>query len=155
MRTMREILEQQPFFGGMSAAHLDLIAGCASNVRFDAGHHVLHEGAAADTFYLLTHGRAALELFVPGRGPVVVQTIDAGEVLGWSWLFPPHRWRYDARAVEMVRAIAFDGHCLRAKAEADHDLGYELMRRFAAIVIDLLAATRLQLVDMYAHAGSR
>jgi len=155
MRTMRDILREQEFFAGISDAHLDVIAGCASNARFDAGTVILREGESADTFWLITHGQAALEVFVPGRGPVVVQTIESGEALGWSWLFPPHRWRYDARAVDLVRAIAFDGRCLREKADADHDLGYELMRRFAAVVIDVLAASRLQLVDVYSHAGSR
>jgi CRP/FNR family transcriptional regulator, cyclic AMP receptor protein len=155
MKTMRDILAEQRFFAGMAGPHLDLLAGCAANVRFDAGARIIREGDAADGFWLLTHGRAALELFVPGRGPVVVQTIGEGEILGWSWLFPPHRWRYDAAAMEMVRAISIDGRCLREKAEADHDLGYELMRRFAGVVIDLLGATRLQLVDMYAHAGVR
>jgi CRP/FNR family transcriptional regulator, cyclic AMP receptor protein len=155
MKTMGDILREQPFFAGMAEAQLDLLAGCASNARFDAGTPIIREGQSADSFWLITHGRAAVEIFVPGRGPVVVHTIGAGDILGWSWLFPPHRWRYDAHAVELVRAIAVDGACLRGKAEADHDLGYELMRRFAAVVIDLLTATRLQLVDMYAHAGSR
>ena len=155
MKTMGDILREQPFFAGMAERHLDLLTGCASNARFDAGAPIIREGEGADHFWLLTHGRAAVEIFVPGRGAVTVDTIREGDILGWSWLFPPHRWRYDAHAVELVRAIAIDGRCLREKAEADHDLGYDLMRRFAAVVIDLLTATRLQLVDMYAHAGSR
>jgi CRP/FNR family transcriptional regulator, cyclic AMP receptor protein len=154
MKTMRDILADQDFFQGFTDPQLDLIAGCATNARFDDDTYILREGDPADHFWLITHGRAALEVFVPGRGPLVLQTLGAGEVVGWSWLFPPHRWRYDGRAVDLVRAIAIDGRCLREKAEADHDLGYELMRRFAAVVIDLLTATRLQLVDSHAHAGT-
>jgi len=152
MKTMRDIVGEHPFFAGMQSEHLDLIAGCAANTVFDSDQYILREGDPADTFWLITHGRAALEVFVPGRGPLMLQTIEPGEVLGWSWLFPPHRWRYDGRALDQVRALAIDGRCLRDKADADHDLGYELMRRFAAVVIDLLSATRLQLVDTHAHA---
>ena len=155
MRTMRDIVAEHQFFDGLAPGHLDLVAGCARNVAFDAGALILREGDPADTFYLLTHGRVAIELTVPGRGAVTVLTARAGDALGWSWLFPPHRWRYDAHAREAVAAIAFDGRCLREKAESDHSLGYELMRRFAAIVVEQLHATRLQLLDVYGHVPVR
>ena len=149
MRTLASVLAEHPFFAGLEPRYLELLAGCASNVRFNAGEFVFREGEAANQFYLIRHGKVALEIFVPERGPVTIQTIDAGDVLGWSWLFPPYRWHFDARAMELTRAIAFDGQCLRSKCDEDHDLGYELMRRFARIITERLQATRLQLLDVY------
>jgi hypothetical protein len=83
---------------------------------------------------------------------MMITTLGAGELVGWSWLFPPYRWHFDARATELTRTIAFDGACLRDKCEQDHDLGYELMRRFASLMLDRLQATRLQLLDVYGRA---
>jgi len=91
----------------------------------------------------------ALEIFAGHRGPITVETLEDGDIVGWSWLFPPYRWRFDARAVETTRAIALNGKCLRTKSEQDHDLGYELLKRFARIVEERLQATRLQLLDVY------
>jgi hypothetical protein len=95
-----------------------------------------------------------LEIFAPGRGAVTIQTVDEGDVVGWSWLFPPFRWHFDARALDSVRAVAFDGACLRDKCDDDHSLGYELLRRFSPVMLARLQATRLQLLDVYGN-GSR
>ena len=91
----------------------------------------------------------ALEVYVPGRGAVVIQTVEEGDRVGWSWLFPPHVWKYDAKSLELTRALALDGKCLRAKCEADPRLGYELMKRVSRVMTERLEATRLQLIDVY------
>ena len=80
---------------------------------------------------------------------MMIQTIDEGDVLGWSWLFPPYVWHFDVKAVELTRAIAMDGECLRNKCEEDHELGYEIMKRFSHVMVNRLSATRLQLLDIY------
>ncbi len=85
----------------------------------------------------------------PGRPPLVLQTVGAGDILGWSWLIPPYHWMFDAVALEPTRTIALDGRCLRGKCEADRVLGYELLKRFAHIMEQRLQATRLQLLDLY------
>ncbi len=149
MRRFDAILPEQPFFKDMDPQLLDIIAGCASNVRFAADDWIFQEGENAAQFYLIRHGKVALKAFVPGRGEVTIETIGEGEVLGWSWLFPQYRWHFSARALELTRAIAFDGVCLRTKAEANHDLGYELLKRFSQTIIERLQATRLQLLDVY------
>ena len=149
METLERIVAVHPFFEGLSAGHLRLIVGCASNVRFGAGEFVFHENEEANQFFLVREGRVALEVAIPGRSPATVQTLGEGEILGWSWLIPPYHWPFDARAVERTRALALDGKCLRQKCEADHDLGYELLKRFAHIIERHLEATRLQLVDVY------
>ncbi|MCI0486872.1 MAG: cyclic nucleotide-binding domain-containing protein [Blastocatellia bacterium] len=149
MDTLESILAEHPFFNGLEARYQQLAVGCASNVRFEAGQYILRYGEEANNFYLIRHGKVALEVFAPNRGAVQIQTLEAGEILGWSWLIPPYRWRFDARAIELTRAIALDAKCLRAKCEEDHDLGYELLKRFAYIIGQRLEATRLQVMDIY------
>jgi CRP-like cAMP-binding protein len=146
---LEPLLAQHPFFAGLAPEHVEFIAGCATNARFNAGEPIFREGSPADRFYLLRFGRAAVDLFVPGRGPITIQTVGEGELLGWSWMLPPYRCHHDARALEQVRALAFDGACLRKKCEGDPRLGYELMRRFARVIVERLQATQLQLVDVY------
>jgi CRP/FNR family transcriptional regulator, cyclic AMP receptor protein len=153
METIETRLHDLPFFAGLQPADLELIAGCASNVRFREGERLFREGDAADSFFVLRHGTVALETFVPARGPFTIETLDAGEVVGWSWLFPPYRWHFDAQARSLVRATRFDGACLRAKCESDPRLGYELMARFAQVMIGRLQATRLRLLDVYGHGS--
>jgi CRP/FNR family transcriptional regulator, cyclic AMP receptor protein len=149
METLERILASHPFFDDLRTKDLALIVGCASNVRFDAGSFLFRVGEEANQFFLLRAGRVALEIARPGGEPLVVQTLGAGEILGWSWLIPPYFWKLDARAVEAIRAIALDGKCLRGKCEGDHDLGYELLKRFAHVVEERLLATQLQLLDVY------
>lgn len=143
------LLREHPFLQGLPDPYLQTLASCASNVRFEAGEWVLREGEEARRFYLLRSGQVAIEVYVPERGPVVIQTIGEGEVVGWSWLVPPYRWHFDARAVQLTRAISFDAECLRAKAEQDHELGYELFKRFVPVILQRLQAARLQILDMY------
>lgn len=149
MQTLEPILAEQKFFSGLTSPDLELLARCASNVRFDADQMLLKEGEEANDFYLIRDGKVALELFLPDRGPVVLQTLGAGDVLGWSWLIPPYRWRFDARATERTRCLALDGKCLRTKCEENPRLGYELLQRVARVFADRLIATRLQLLDVY------
>jgi len=149
MQTLEPYLAEHPFLKGLDPRHLNIIVGCASNVRFDAEQYILREGEEATNFYIIHHGKVALEIFTSDRGPITIQTIGEGDVLGWSWLIPPYHWHYDARAVEPTSAIALDAKCLRAKCEEDHDLGYELLKRFAHVITQRLEATRLQLLDVY------
>ena len=155
MEAIDTLLRASPVFEGLEPDALSLIAGCASNVRFNQGAVLFREGDAADTFFLIRHGTVALEMFVPARGAAVIETIEAGEVVGWSWLFPPYRWHFDARALTQLRATAFDGACLRGKCAEDPALGYELMSRFAQVLIERLQWTRLRLLDVYGDGSPR
>ena len=151
-RDLEPLLRGHVFFAGLDSAHLSLLAGCASNEVFPADSFLFREGDPAQTFYLIREGRLALEIAAPGRGALVVQTLGEGEVAGFSWLIEPHRWEFDGRAIDEVRAVRMDGACLRGKCEDDPRLGYDLMRRFAALTTSRLQATRLQLLDVYGHA---
>ena len=149
METLEPILAKHPFLKGIEPEHLKILVGCASNVRFNAGQFLFHEGEEANEFYMIRQGKVAIQIQGAERGPITVQTIGEGEVLGWSWLIPPYRWRFDAQALELTRAIALDGKCLRTKSEEDHALGYQLLKRFAGIIVERLEGTRLQLLDVY------
>lgn len=149
MESLEPILSEHAFFKALPPDYLKIVVGCASNVKFDQGEFLFREGGDADKFYLIRHGRIALKIFTTHKGPVTLQTIGPGEVVGWSWLIPPYRWHFDAQAMELTRAIALDGKCLRGKCDDDHSLGYELMKRFAHIMEERLQATRLQLLDLY------
>jgi CRP/FNR family cyclic AMP-dependent transcriptional regulator len=154
LRTVDELVREAPIFAGMGREHLELIAGCAGNQSFRAGEYLMREGDPADRFYVLRSGRVALETFVPERGSLTVETIESGEVLGWSWLVPPYRTQMDSRALETTRTIAFDGACLRGKCEQDAVLGYGLMQRFVPVIVDRLQATRVRLLDVFGHVAA-
>lgn len=140
---------EHPFFKELDEDSLNLIVGCASNVRFEKDDVIIREGEKANKFYIIREGVVAIELQGPGRGKITIDTLEDGEVLGWSWLVPPYHWRFDGRAQTKIRAIGLDGKCLREKCEENHDLGYELLKRFAHIIEQRLQATRLQLLDVY------
>jgi CRP/FNR family cyclic AMP-dependent transcriptional regulator len=155
MRDLEQILSEHPFLKELDKEHIQLLVGCASNVVFKSGDFIFREGEAADAFYFIRHGRVLIETFVPQKGPIIIRSREAGEILGWSWLVPPYRWHFDARAVDLTRAIALDGKCLRKKCEEDHDLGYEIMKRFAMVIAERLEQTRLQLMDVYGNATNK
>jgi len=146
---MDKVVREHRFFSGLGEDVIQLVAGCARNVRFDAGKYLYHEGDPADEFFLIRHGRVALEVASPGRAAVTFQTEPEGDVVGLSWLIPPYRWAYDARALDLVRAIGIDAKCLRGKCESDHDFGYAMMMRFVPVLVERLQAAQLQVLDVY------
>jgi len=154
MLTIADAVAGCHVFDGLPHGFRELVAGCARFVRFDTDVAIFLEGQPADRFYVIREGRVTLEVFSPERGRIVIQTLGPGDALGWSWLFPPYRWHLDAVAREPVAAIAIDGACLRGKCHEDHELGHALMERFGGLMLQRLKATRLQLLDVYAH-GSR
>lgn len=149
MKTLEPILAEHPFLKGIPKKYLKILTGCASNVRFEVGEFVFRQGEDADHFYLIREGKVALETFSSDRGPVSVETIGQGRVLGWSWLVPPYHWHFDAHVKKTVRAIALNGKCIRDKFDKDHELGYEMMKRFLPVITDRLQATRIQIQDIY------
>lgn len=153
--TVAELVLEHPLLRGLPADEVAPVAACARNVALRRGEMLMREGAPADTFYLLRRGRVAIEVVSPGSGPVVIDTVGPGGCVGWSWLFPPYRWHFDARALEPVGAVAVDGACLRSKAEADSALGYALMTRVSALLLDRLQATRVRLLDLYGTGRGR
>ena len=137
-------VDDHPFLKGFKAEHLALLAANALPAHFQAGEIIFREGEMANRFYLLTAGAVVLETYTKDRGSAVVDKIGAGDVLGWSWLMAPYKWRFDARAVKPTNAIIFFGTNLREQCESDPRLGYELMKRVTKVVITRLQASRHQ-----------
>ncbi len=140
-------LAELPFLKGLEWRHLEAMASCAIGVKIGAGERIFKTGEPANRFYLLTAGRVALEAQTPSGSSVEVQVIQAGDGLGWSWLFPPYEWRFDARTVEPVEAIYFYGTRLRELAEADPAFCCALMKRMTSVILSRLQATRSRLVQ--------
>ncbi len=151
--SITELVANHPLLAGLPGDAVAQVAGCARNVVFAPGSLLLAEGDPADTLYLVRKGRVAIEIHAPERGPIVVETVGPGGTVGWSWLVPPYRWQFDARADGQVRTVAVDAACLRAKADADDALGHQLVTRVAGILLERLQATRLRLLDLYGTGG--
>jgi CRP-like cAMP-binding protein len=150
IHTLETIIADHPMFAGLDSSFIDLAVGCASNIRIEPQAYITREGEESNQLFLIREGRVALEIHAPARKALVIETLGPGDIIGWSWLVPPHFWRFDARAINSTRLIALDAKCLRTKCEANHELGYEILKRFAPIIERRLEATRLQLLDVYA-----
>jgi len=141
------LIAAHALFKGLAPQYLALLTEAAMLKEFAAGEVIFREGDPANRFYLILNGEVALEDPMKERDSVVLQTIGADDVLGWSWLFPPYYWHFDARATEPTRAIFFYGTWLRESCERDHDFGYEMMKRMSAVIIQRLQATRKKLAE--------
>ena len=146
---VREIILAHPFFQGINPRYVHLLTDCALSVRFGVAHDIFREGQDADHFYLIHKGRVSLDTFVPRIGSTTIQTIGPGEALGWSWLYPPYRWQFNARTIDPVEAVSFGALSLREKAEENHDFGYDLAMRVGGVMLARLQATRRRLVEFY------
>jgi len=145
-----ELLAVHPFVVGMEESQVRRMAECLTTVtQFATDQAIFHSGGVARVLYLIRSGDVALEVAGPGAGTRIVATLHAGDALGWSWMFPPYRWAFDARALAPTEAIVIDGEKLRRCAAADHELGYQVVWRVAREMADRLQATRLQLLDVY------
>jgi CRP-like cAMP-binding protein len=136
-----------PFLAGMDRKDLALLTDCAMVVRFAPGQIVFREGESANRFYLIESGRIALQFAGAPTGAADIETVHAGELLGWSWMFPPYAWHFTARAIEPTVAIFFYGTILREYCERNHSLGYELFKRMSAVMVKRLEAGRKKTVS--------
>jgi len=147
---MVDELRGQAFFDGLPAATIELLAGCAVDQRLRGGEFLFREGESADRFFLVRHGRVAIEIRTPVRA-VVLDTLEDGDVVGWSWLVPPRRWTFDSRALIDTDAVGFDAAGVRAGCEADPRVGYELTKRFVQVMNRRLHSARVRLLDLYGN----
>ena len=149
MENLERLLREHHFLEGLRPEQVQFLVSCVKNQRFHAGDYLFREGDEADEFCLLRQGAVCLEVHVPGKGPVVMETLGAGDIVGLSWLRDPGVSHLDARAREEVVALVFDGACLRNKMDSDHDLGYALARRLLEQTYRRLERVRLQRLDVY------
>ncbi len=153
-KTIDELLDEHPFFGGMHPEWLELISGCGRNVAYRPNEMIAREGKECSEFYAVRRGKVAIEIYSPGAGSRTIQTLGDGAILGWSWILPPYVWMFDVRTIETTHAVHFDASCLRTKCEESSEMGYEFMKRFAAVMADRLRAMRLQLLDVYGNSDA-
>jgi CRP/FNR family cyclic AMP-dependent transcriptional regulator len=149
MDTMEPILAAHPFCKGLEPRYLKLILACASRETFTLGQFLCRDHEEARKFYVIHHGRVSVEIYRARRGPVTIQSLGEGEVLGWLWFDKPYQWHLDAKALDLTRVISLDVQCLLDECNQDHDFGYELMRRYAHHLAVQFRVTKLQLADMY------
>src|SRR6516162_665491 len=147
-------LSAHPFLHGMSPDQLGMLAGAARDVSFPARHRLFEDGGNATRFWLIQSGHVSLDLHVPGEGPVVIETIGMGELLGWSWLFPPFKWAFGAVAATPVEAFEFDAPAVREACAADPGLGYELNQRITLVMAKRLQATRIRLIARSGYSAA-
>ena len=140
------LIKNHPFFTGMLPKHVDLIVEGAKQAEYDADHIIFRKGEPANQFFLIESGMVALEADGPRKGSAPIQMVGDGELLGWSWLFPPFSWHFSARAVKSTQAIVLNGGHLLVLCEENHDLGFDVMRRIAQIVITRMEATSKKLL---------
>jgi CRP/FNR family transcriptional regulator, cyclic AMP receptor protein len=138
--------------------HLDpdqikAIAELGEEVEFPDGRPLMIEGGLADSFFLIRDGFVALQTQSPA-GPITIETLHNGDPVGWSWLVEPYIVYFDAHSRGLTRAIRFDAAALRQRCADDPQLGYELMRSFASMIVERLQATRLQLLSTYARTAT-
>ncbi len=149
MENLEAVLADHPFFRGMAPQHLAAVAACGRRVQFKAGDFLCRETEDALDFYVILSGSVSVEIFSARRGPLTTTTVDEGEVLGWLWFEKPYHWHLDARARQITRAVALEVKALKLRCEEDHDLGFEMMKRYAHHLAVQFRITKLQLVDMY------
>jgi CRP-like cAMP-binding protein len=140
-------IADHPFFKGMELRHLKTLAEAALFTQFDEDQFIVRAGDVANRFYLILEGKVALESAGDDGEPILIQTLEPGDELGWSWMFLPYHWHFDARALEATKAIFFYGTQVRARCEEDHDLGYELMKRVTQVLVRRLEATTGRLLS--------
>ena len=138
----------------LSPEDRDRLLQFAADVTFPAGTRIFEEGSKADRFWTVITGLVALDVHVPGRRAATVDAIGQGELLGWSWLVPPHTWQLGAEAHGPVHALEFDAAAVRTLIEEDPVLGLAITRCVATVVGNRLQSTRTRLLDLYGPAGS-
>ena len=148
MSTLQRPLEEHPFLKDMPSSAVALLSGCAKNVRFGPGEALTRTGSHADTWYLVRSGRVTVSADGP-TGPLIVNTAGPGDLVGWSWIVSPYRYRFDATATEPTLAFGFEGKCLRDKCEAHPELGYQLLKRVTIALGMRLDELQLRLLDVY------
>ncbi len=148
MEPLEQLLAEHPFFQGLAPQHLSRLAQCAEVRQFAANQFLFREGEEVKEFFLVRHGQVAMEIFTARRGPITVQTRQHGDILGWIGLPPPYRWNFDARAMVITRTIAIRVDCLFQLCEADHELGYTLLKRYMRAMAEYYKSLKLQLVNI-------
>jgi CRP-like cAMP-binding protein len=153
MQSKDDYLSTHEFFAGLNEDFMQFLSACATEKKFSKGEVLFQQGKKANTFYLVRKGLVSVQ--VPALvGPVLeLQILGENQLLGWSWLIPPYRWNFLARAVEDTVVLEFDGSAILAQCEKDPKFGYELFKRFTALMSERLDAARQKMMDQWNPPG--
>lgn len=146
---LQDFLAHHSMFQGLAPDHIALVASRATSAHYGNRHRVFTCGTLADKFYIIQKGTVGVEIPAIAGAPLTIQTVGDGSVLGWSWLMPPYRWLFDARALAPSEILVLDGERVRSDCERDPKLGYELMKRFAKLIAERLNAARETAIKHY------
>lgn len=149
MSAISDRIAGHALFAGLDEQYVKILVDDAFEVSMLRDQVIFQHGESANHFYMIEGGRISLDIAIPGRGIIPVQTLHAGEVVGWSWIFPPYKWQFNARSLEETIALSFDAARIRRAIDADHEFGFQMMTRFSMVMMERLQATRLRLVDVY------
>ena len=148
-RKISAAIRAHPIFKDLPSEPVQRVTEAAFDMHFSYGEYVFREGEAAERFYLIQHGIIAIENHADDIEPVTIESLGKGHMVGWSWMFPPYRWRFDARAIEHTNVIAFDAETVRGLMQEDKDFGFELAIRFSSLMTDRLYAAQRQLLGLF------
>ena len=146
-------LGDHAFLHGMPDAYIAVLAQACRGTAVRAGHRFFEEGGTANKLWLIASGHVALDVDVPGRSGLILETLGKGDLLGLSWLVPPYEWQFGATAVQQTTAFELDAAAVRAACEEDPGLGYQLLRRVMSEASSRLQAARIRMLDLYAVSG--
>lgn len=150
--SLQSLTDSALLLQGLSPEGMEFLESVATEMEFPVGAVIFNEDDPADTFYLVADGKVGLEVSLHSQPPMLIQTLGPGELLGMSWLFPPHRWTWRARAHAFTRAIAFESAPVRQQLEKDPDLAVHVYRAVAMETVRRLHSTRIRLLDLYPGA---
>ena len=149
MEALKEILFNHPDFKDLNPEYINRLCECAREESFAANSFIFKTGEPAEDFYIIESGEVAVEIYSPPKGPLTILTLGMNDILGWSWLYPPYTWHFEARANSDVKTYAFDAHKMRHLCHEDYEFGYHFSNCFGKVMLQRLSATRLQLLDVY------
>jgi len=149
MNSIESLIKDNFLFKYLENKFIKEIAQCTTEVQYNAGDFIFHEGEEAVNLNIIRQGKVAIEIFAPKQGAVTIETIGRNEVLGWSWFIPPYRRHFDAQAIEITRVLSIEAECLRNLCKNEPALGYSLMQKLIHVIVERLQSTRLQLMDIY------
>ena len=147
METIEKIIKMHPFLEGLDEKYVSVLSSFAKMEKFQEGQAIFKEWEEAKYFYLITRGKVDIEAYVPGPEAFTVQSLESGDVLGWSWLFPPYRWHFSAIAKQPTDIISIDAPAFRSICDEDKEFGVKLYKRISYVIIKRLQATRLRRID--------
>ncbi|NNE63268.1 MAG: cyclic nucleotide-binding domain-containing protein [Gammaproteobacteria bacterium] len=152
-QTIEDYLSNHPFFSGLDDNFLKFLADSATELTIKKGDVLFRQGKPADAFYLLRQGQISIQVPALVGPSLEIQHLGQNQLLGWSWLIPPYRWNFLARAEEDSKLLQFDGNAILTRCEEDNQFGYELFKRFASLMSERLDAARQKMMDQWNPPG--